>query len=251
HTHGAEFESYFNGSNNKNKIKIKELLSNSDAVIALGTNWENIIKKIESSSRTIILRNAVDLPIPFEKSYNNKKHIILFLAVLIERKGILDLIEAAKFITKNGNVEFVIAGDGELFEESVKVVKSAGLEKKFKFVGWVNEKEKNDLLRRADLFVLPSYNEGLPLSILEAMSFYLPIVSTNVGSIDEAVKNKENGELVQPGSVKELEKAILNVLEPKNLLNYSKKSRQMAEEMFDNKEYFLKIEKLYASVTEG
>ena len=77
------------------------------------------------------------------------------------------------------------------------------------YLGWVSGAEKIDVFNIADIFVLPSYNEGLPISILEAMSYGLPILSTTVGGIPEIVENGVNGFLVEPGD----KNALLEFLE--------------------------------------
>src|SRR5699024_3678529 len=130
-----------------------------------------------------------------------KDFTILFLAVLNKSKGILDLIHAAEKVMDakiplGGRLIFEIAGDGEMLQEAESLVKQKDLEEHFRFHGWVDGKEKYKLLRNADLFVLPSYFEGLPMSILEAVSCGLPVIATDVGSIDEAVIEGDNGFLI-------------------------------------------------------
>ncbi|MEH7521623.1 glycosyltransferase, partial [Priestia megaterium] len=176
-----------------------------------------------------------------------------FLAVLIKRKGILDLIEASqKIITelesKNKQVEFVIAGDGELESTSKSLVEKLGVSKYFKFVGWVNNEQKQELLKESDLFVLPSYNEGLPLSILEAISYGIPVISTNVGSINEAVKNEENGYLINPGDKEKLADFTIKLLTDSNFKQMGQASRKVAVDLFDINSYFKMVENLYLTV---
>ena len=252
HTHGAEFEEFYNQSNEKSKMKINKLLKESDTVITLGESWNNIIKRIENESNTFILRNSVPIPAKQNK-LNDKKIKILFLAVLIKRKGILDLIEASqKIITelesKNKQVEFVIAGDGELESTSKSLVEKLGVSKYFKFVGWVNNERKQELLKESDLFVLPSYNEGLPLSILEAISYGIPVISTNVGSINEAVKNEENGYLINPGDKEKLADFTIKLLTDSNFKQMGQASREVAVDLFDINSYFKMVENLYLTV---
>ncbi len=255
HTHGAEFESYFKYSNNKTQIKIKKLLKDSDVVITLGETWNKIIKNIEQEANTFILRNSVPIP-PKENTINNEKIKILFLAVLIERKGIIDLIEASNKIIKEveknrKQVEFIIAGEGELLVSSKVLVKKLKLDKYFNFVGWVNNEQKHQLLQDTDLFILPSYNEGLPLSILEAISYGIPIISTNVGSINEAVKNGENGYLITPGDKEILADYTIKLINEINFYDMGKTSRLIAKEFFDIDNYFKKVENLYFRLEEA
>ena len=75
------------------------------------------------------------------------------------------------------------------------------------------------VFNNADVFILPSYNEGLPISILEAMSYGKAIISTSVGGIPEIVKQNENGLLIEPGNLEQIEQSINNLLEHPELIN--------------------------------
>lgn len=255
HTHGAEFKEFYEKSNSKLKLKINHLLKDSNVVITLGEIWNQIIKEIEPKSNTIILRNSV--PIPATKNVINNEIIkVLFLAVLIKRKGILDLIEASEKIIKeleekNKQIEFVIAGDGDLREEAKSLVNNLGLNSYFKFVGWVNNEQKHKLLQETDLFLLPSYNEGLPLSILEAISYGIPVISTNVGSINEAVKNGENGFLINPGDKDKLAKYTTKLLTGSDFHKMGTKSRELAEDVFNIDSYFKSVKNLYLTLNKS
>lgn len=249
HTHGAEFEEFFKKSNPKLKSQIKELLRESDIVITLGNKWDNIIKEIEPQAYTIVLRNAVKIP-EINNDINDKNIKVLFLAVLIKRKGITDLIEAAQEIieevqSNKKQIEFIIAGEGELKDSAKSLVKELGLSPYFNFVGWVNGEDKIKLLQETDIFVLPSYNEGLPLSILEAISYGIPIISTNVGSIDEAVKNEKNGYLVNPGDKVALSQAFIKLISSGEIKSMGLESRNISKKHFNIDVYFENIINIY------
>lgn len=244
HTHGAEFKEYYQESGNATKTKIRTLLKRADLVITLGEKWDNIIRAIEPKTNTQILRNSVDIPdkIEVNKVFSNNINI-LYLAVTTKRKGIIDLINAAPKIierleSNENNITFTIAGDGDLLEESKNLAKRLNVQNNFKFMGWISRQESQSLLKDADLFVLPSYNEGLPMSILEALSYGVPVVSTKVGSIDEAIEENKNGFLIEPGNIKMIEDTIVKILENPNLNEFRKNSRLICEEKFNNKKYF-------------
>lgn len=250
HTHGAEFKEFYIKETERGKRKIKRLLKGSDIVITLGEKWDKIIKEIEPYSKTYILRNSVSIPKKKNKILKKQNYNILFLAVLIERKGIIDLINASTSIIdrlkkEKIEVKFIIAGDGEYFDKSKALVRELNISDNFEFKGWIDKKAKIDILENSDLFVLPSYNEGLPLSILEAISHGIPIISTNVGSIDEAVYNGQNGYLINPGDVKELSNKIVRILTIDNISEMSNCSRNIAEEKFNIEKYFQEIEEIY------
>lgn len=106
-----------------------------------------------------------------------------------KRKGIYDLLDVLsehreEFLNK---LEFLFGGDGDV-EQVQAIIKEQNLNNIAKYQGWVSGIKKERLLNQADAYILPSYNEGLPISVLEAMSYSLPIISTTVGGIPEILK---------------------------------------------------------------
>lgn len=255
HSHGAEFKEFFEGSAPPMKKRILNLLKGADKVIALGKSWEMILKEIESEADTTILMNSVPMPKFQRPSKNQAEFNFLFLAVLIERKGILDLIHASEPVIrqaeKNGKrVVFHIAGDGKLKEAAMELVSSLHLESAYRFYGWVDEVQKRKLLQTADLFVLPSYNEGLPMSILEALSYEIPVISTTVGSISEAVIEGLNGYLIAPGDIERLAEKMNTAIYSEDSVLMGKKSKELAENKFNADKYFREVENLYWTVND-
>jgi glycosyltransferase involved in cell wall biosynthesis len=253
HLHGSEFEIFYKKSNKFLQTIIKFTFRTSDRVIVLGKNWSDIVKKIEPKSNVDIFRNAVDIP-KYKVELSNHKLNILFLGVLIKRKGIYELIEAIKVLSDKRlvsqyNLNFIIGGSG-IEEGQVKlIVDKYNLNYCVDMVGWVDGELKEELLKKSQLFVLPSYNEGLPMAILEAMSYGIPIISTNVGSIDEVVINNKTGYLINPGDKDMLAEAItksINDLSMWKKMSYNARVKIIDE--FDEKKYFYLIEKLYCEL---
>jgi len=124
---------------------------------------------------------------------------LLFLGILDQQKGIYDLLQVLADHKEEfeGRALLNVGGNGDVatFENTVKKM---GLEQLVAFHGWVSGDKKKELLLNSDVFILPSYAEGLPMAILEAMAYGLAIVSTTVGAIPEVV-NEDNGFLITPG----------------------------------------------------
>ena len=93
-----------------------------------------------------------------------------------------------------------------------KLIDEKGISDNVEFPGWVRGDTKDKLLRKADVFFLPSYNEGMPMSVLDAMGYGLPVVSTNVGGIPKIVHDGENGYCCDPGDVNRFAKGITEIL---------------------------------------
>jgi Glycosyltransferase len=149
-------------------------------------------------------------PILLERE-SDKKYRLVCVASISERKGQRVLLEALTQIDKSilSQIELTFVGDGLLRNELEEFVKFKALDENVKFKGVL--KDVSGILTSSNIFILPSLDEGFPISILEAMSLKLPIISTNVAGIPEMVKEGYNGYVINPGSLAEL-KDILNKL---------------------------------------
>ncbi|GAB6599046.1 glycosyl transferase [Bacillus cereus] len=216
HMHGGYFKQFYFESSESRKKKIICTLNKADVLIALGDEWKSYYESI-CDTRVISIENAV-----FPKNYglsDNEKIYITAMGLLSAKKGTYDLIKVAERL--NGKIDpkykFVLAGDGEV-DQVKKKINHLNLEDLFMVPGWVSdEKIIDEIYSKSILYILPSYFEGMPMSILEAMSYGLPIISTNVGSIAGVVR-EENGVIVEPGNIDGMEKAILHLLnEPEKI----------------------------------
>ena len=143
--------------------------------------------------------------------------MLLFLGDIGHRKGIYDLIRALPDnieINSRGSACRWGRGDIDVVRRSAKEL---GIEKHVLLPGYVSGPEKFRLLAEAAIYVLPSYNEGVPISILEAMSVGLPIVTTPVGGIPDVIRDGEEGFLVSPGSIDQLARRIIELLGSEDL----------------------------------
>ena len=137
---------------------------------------------------------------------------MLFVGRLIPRKGLPFLIEAAKHIVKEfKETVFVIVGNGPLRNHLMAYLEEINLSDNFVFLGDVNENVLPVLYNCADVFALPSIQEGQGIALLEAQAAAKPVVAFDVGGVSEAIVDKETGLLVKPDS-RELAEAILKLL---------------------------------------
>ena len=140
---------------------------------------------------------------------------LLFLAWLHAEKGIFELLEAlAALRSRAPELAFYLtmAGDGHAAEEARAAVHALGLKDVVRFAGWVEGEEKRALLSRASVFVLPSWYEGFPNALVEAMSAGLAVVVTPVGVIGDVIEDGRNGLLVPPRDVAALSSALERVV---------------------------------------
>ena len=147
----------------------------------------------------------------------NNKQCVFFVGRLVPRKGLHFLIEAAKHVVKESKeTMFVVVGDGPLKKPLISYSKKQGVSDNFVFLGDVHDDMLPTLYSCADVFVLPSIQEGQGIALLEAQATAKPVVAFNVSGINEIVLDKETGLLVKPDSY-ELANAILNLLSNRSL----------------------------------
>lgn len=198
HVHGAEFEVFYRERSNFLVKKMIEIfLKKSDVVIALSSEWRNKLESIGGGDNVIVVYNPVLVPVV--SSGQRDSSTLLFLGHIGERKGIFDLIRALPALTGDfPDLTLLIGGSGEL-SKAERLANELGVLGHIKFLGWVTGEEKIDLLNSSTLLILPSYNEGLPISILEAMAYGLPVVASNVGGIPELLAKFSPDCIVVPG----------------------------------------------------
>lgn len=132
---------------------------------------------------------------------------------LCEQKGQLLLIEAVHCLVQKGiKLELVLAGDGEMRPEIERMISAYGLKDSIRITGWISSQQVRDEILNSCALVLPSFAEGLPVVIMEAMALRRPVISTYVAGIPELVIPKSNGWLVPAGSVAELVDAMEDLL---------------------------------------
>jgi phosphatidylinositol alpha-1,6-mannosyltransferase len=143
---------------------------------------------------------------------------VLFVGSLIPRKGLPFLVEAAKkIVQENADTKFLIVGEGPLKYQLTVALESANLSGNFRFLGNLKEEALSAAYNCADVFVLPSIQEGQGIVLLEAQASSKPVVAFDVGGVNEAVRNGETGLLVKRGSSSELADALLRLLSDKPL----------------------------------
>ncbi|MFP4111877.1 MAG: glycosyltransferase family 4 protein [Candidatus Woesearchaeota archaeon] len=247
HVHGAEFMKFYKNLDEKKRNNVSKTLDMPDVIIALSEEWKKNLSKICKNKNILVLHNSVELPEKIDRK-NSKKKKFLFLGRLGKRKGVYDLIEAFKSIPKD-MYHLYLGGDGEI-DKIKKIVKESGLDENISVLGWIDGKQKESLLRKADVYVLPSYDEGLPVSVLEAMSYSLPILSTPVGGIPRIVKDKKNGYLVLPGNISMLRERIKELLD-NNTSDLGKESYKMIKDNFDIKNTMALLNETYGKLQES
>lgn len=218
HSHASSFKDFYMDSNEKKKRWIREVLNKADILIVLSESWKAYFIGIGiPKEKIVILHNITAYPQVIEKKEDSKVRL-LFMGEIGPRKGVFDLLTAIRNHKDEleGEIEVRIGGNKNEVQ-LLTAIKDYNIEKFVHFEGFVSGEKKIELLNWANVYVLPSFNEGLPISILEAMSYKMPIISTPVGGIPEVVDDS-NGILVEPGNSEQIYKAILTYVHDARLI---------------------------------
>ena len=206
HMHGGGFADF----SKDHKKSVRNTLDKCDAVIALSEYWKDFFEEEFDYHKVTVVKNVIAKPI-FSKQ-DRKQFTLLFLGLIGSNKGIYDLLDVIDTHQEEFRGDFIlkVGGNGEV-EKLQELIAKKGISDIVNYEGWVSGDKKADLLNGADVYVLPSYKEGLPISILEAMSYSLPVISTRVGGIPEIIINGKNGFLINPGDKEALYESIIKL----------------------------------------
>lgn len=218
HCHGGNFPQF----TAKHRKAVTEIVEQCDCIVALSEWWKQWFEQELHCRKVAVIKNII--PQPHINKVAHEEFNLVLLGLLGRNKGVYDLLDvlAERKQEFEGKLQLLLGGNGEV-EKVQGIVKERGLESLVKYEGWVSGEKKARLLNSADAYVLPSYYEGVPISILEAESYGLPIISTKVGGIPEIVGDEVNGILITPGDKDALYKAIARLMDDPAL------ARQMGE----------------------
>ena len=215
------------------------------------------LRPLAGSTPVLTVDNAVDLDEFPPVSPQDGVPTVLFVGVICRRKGTLELARAARLLRERGLRDWrlvVVGGQGptppEEYEEIVAEFAAAGLAEAL--VGPEYGDAVKRRLRSADIFVLPSYLEGQPIAILEAMASGLPVVGSAIGAVPDLIRDGIEGRVVEPGDVGALADALADlILHPARRAAMSIAVRRRAEESHDLEQLSQRLVTLYDAVLDS
>jgi glycosyltransferase involved in cell wall biosynthesis len=258
HNTFIEYNNIWDTAEKLNDLAIgKQVLKDADRIIVVSNATKNYVLSLGADPDKIrVLHNGVDLsrfkPLSGAKAEMRKKlgvpedaSVVLTVRRLVYKNGIDTLIESARIaVKKNPNLVFIAVGKGPDFEEVKRQIERLGLQRNFRFTGFVADDDLPFYYNVADFFVLPSKSgEGLPLVALEAMACGLPVIATNVGGTSE-VMDEKYGQLVPPNSPDSLAKAILE-FSSRDMAFFKKDLRMIVERRYSWDKNVEKLVKIY------
>ena len=211
HSPNTDFERFYSRRDAAGRYA-RYVLGSCRHIVVLSDSWISLAENILPRDKLRVIYNPIPRVVPDEESIPREPGRILYLAHLIQRKGFPLLIKAfANVAEEFPQARLVFAGSGEL-KEAKALCDELGIRSRVDFLGWIGEPQRTHELRRAGIFALPSYQEGLPMGVLEALAFGLAVVATPVGGIGDVVEDGRNGLLVKPGDDQQLAVALRSLL---------------------------------------
>lgn len=246
----APFDVFYQRSDRKIHSLIRLALRRADHVVCLSEGDKAVMSTFLPSSSVAVLRSNVRLSaasaINVDRGGRERINVIFIGGLDPFRKGIYDILKALPMvISACKDIRFTFTGG-----DNVRYALDNSLDPLFapwvSFRGWLSEIEKEALYRAADLLLLPSYEEGLPYVIVEAMAAGLPIVSTPVGAIPEVIEEGINGFLITPGEYQTLARRIVRLCRDEQLrLQIGHTNRDEASRLYAQDVIFQELEAIY------
>ncbi len=247
HQHGGDIANWYADSDAKRKKFITDTLNMADLIIVLTPYGESVIKGMDGVKAPIeIMPNAVRIMHRTidPEAKNNKS--MLFLGRICRDKGICELMDAmGEVIAEYPDVKLYLGGIMEDKDLAEVINRYPG---NVSYIGWVEKEEKDKYLTECGIYVLPSYYEGHPVSVIEAQAYGCLVVASDVGGIPMTVKDGETGYLVSPRDTEALKQALLKALD-EDLSADHERMRMLAHEQavsdYDVVSYIDKLTGIY------
>jgi glycosyltransferase involved in cell wall biosynthesis len=218
HVHSGRFDRFWTAAGPKLAVAIDRLFAESNAIIVLGKFWTNTVtSRVPSAGPKIVVLPNATMPQSrdCEPACNGQVRIT-FLGKLGPNKGTPLLLEALASLRDRRNWTATLGGNGAV-EESRTFAAQLGIADRVVCPGWLDARAVAKQLGQTDIFVLPSLSEGLPMAILEAFAWGIPVIATPVGCVPDVIKHNHNGLIVPVGDVPELAKALRRLIQDPTL----------------------------------
>ena len=225
---------------------VRFVLGRADLILALSNSWADTIRCHLPQAKISVLPNPVRI---FSAAKERLVETVLFVGKLEARKGYDTLLQAIPAILqKHPQTRFVFAGHGEL-DNARNQAARLGIASSVSLLGWTGEAEMERLYRNASIFCLPSRNEGVPMSVLEAMSHGVPVVCTPVGGLPEFIAHGRNGLLTSVGDPHSIAENILLLLDnPQYAASLGSAGRRTVQQLCSLDVVDEKLQKIYTEL---
>ncbi len=234
----------------------------SDALAAVN---KSVAEQIEEEYGIVKNVNVIFNGVNIDKFFNDKscyeravkikssmccKYLLLFVGVLNGRKGELDLIKAMhQVVCRYNDTTLMIVGDGPTKQIALDMVEKLQLRKYVKFIANMEQTELKKYYLAGDLFILPSYSEGLPKVLLEAMACGIPVIASDIPAHRELIEHGVNGHMFEVGNVDSLASIILEILDkPEGREGIIRNAKELVEKKFTWQSVANRLDEVYCDL---
>lgn len=248
HIHGGGFERFYeSGDPRFTQPLVRWMLTRSAQVFALSERWRGFFCRIAPAARVTVLPNPVAPP-----RHTAREPIagrIVFLGRLSHEKGVFDLLNAlARIATAHPAARLLLGGEGNAGAVR-RELRTLGLDGRVELLGWVDGDAKDRLLAGASVFALPSFVEGMPVCVLEAMTHGVPVVVSDAGGMPDMVGHGVEGLVVPAGDVDALAEALTRLLDDPALARaMGERGRARAAREFEAPQVCRQLEQAYTRI---
>ena len=248
HQHGGDFHTFYaHDLNNRQRAYVRDTLTMGSVMLVIGPELQKLFQNIVSTHKLTILLfpNAIPIPPLTERHYG--QHRILFLGRICRDKGIRELLEAVRLLKEHyPDLHLYLGG---VYEEKDLKPFVDSMSDCVTWIGWVSGEDKAEWLNKCDIFVLPSYFEGQPISILEAMTYSCAIAASNVGGIPQMILNGQTGLLFEPKSAASIEETLRKLLDnPALCRTLGMAARERVSSQFSMDHYLNHLMQIYSAL---
>jgi glycosyltransferase involved in cell wall biosynthesis len=254
HAHGGGFEKFHRGLPPMLRRMVNRTLQQAHVVIALSSQWRDFyIRECElAPSQVVVLPNPVRVPARVAERAGRSQVQFVHLAKLCKAKGSYDLVDAFSDLPRElrAKARLVLAGNGDLegVRRMAAPLNADGDADRVRVLSWIDAHERDRLLAESDVFVLPSYAEGLPMSLLEAMAAGLPSITTGVGGIPDVFTHGVEGSIVRPGDRAQLTAAMAQLITDESARLAAGRRAQERARAFDVHAYARRLSDTYQRI---
>jgi len=252
HHHGAELVPFYREASPRMKSLVRRMVHGADINIVLGDVWRKLLTdEMDLDPEKVVVRFNAAENVGSGTDDVDPWHFLI-VANLSPRKGVGELLQAvARLKNEGAPIRLTLAGGGQIDRYRAEA-EELGIGERVDFTGWVSGKDVHGLLRSRSALVLPSYQEGFPMAIIESLSAGLPVIATPVGSIGEMMEDGDDCLLVAPGDAEGLTAALRNMATDTSLRHRLRESgKELYARHFDIDGYMQRMITLYSKLLAG
>jgi glycosyltransferase involved in cell wall biosynthesis len=247
HAHSYDFAGWYDGLPSAARSLVRRALT-ADRWLVLGSALaDEYADRMGLDRRAVtVLHNPVRLPEVVASQSDTNAVRIVTLGRLGRRKGSFDLVDAVASLPEDvrRRTSVKMCGDGDV-DEVREAVRHHGIGDTVTVAGWMSPEQCAEILSESHVFALPSYSEGLPMALLEAMSHGLAPVCTPAGSVGEVVTDDVDAIVVSPGDVRALAKSITRFVEDGDMRRRIAAAARDTASRFDVDAWYARLDEIW------